>query len=153
MWGRHLVRPKQNQNQDMRQAPGQTRQRHWAGRSGGGGQEGRAFGRVVHHLGGDCGQFEFFVYFLMKFLGLRVIFVVCWINWRSDKGLCNEMLGTSLADWQLCGLGGHYQWVVLLWGDDADVYCLPRYQARCHCHSSVQSSSLYLVLGRKEDFR
>ena len=46
-----------------------------------------------------------------------------------------------------------FGWVVSLLDDDADVYCLPRCQARCHCHSSVQSSSLYLVLGRKEDFR
>ena len=30
---------------------------------------------------------------------------------------------------------------------------LPHFPARCHCHWSVQSSSLYLVLGKEKDFR
>ena len=33
------------------------------------------------------------------------------------------------------------------------VRMLPHFPARCHCHWSVQSSSLYLVLGKEKDFR
>ena len=31
------------------------------------------------------------------YLGLRVIFVVCWINWRSDKGLRGRNVGDEFG--------------------------------------------------------
>ena len=73
----------------------------------------------------------------------------CGVPDQLAIGLRRQTVGDEFGRLTIMWFG----WVFSLWGDDADVYFLPRCQARCHCHSSVQSSSLYLVLGRKEDFR